>query len=108
MSKRYARSRSPSSPGPAASRLAHLHIQAHEASLVRNQDNIASTVEYSTGTCPTSAPTDENGKGKAKTRMIRWVAQDDLGWLEDDETQFNLGGKAKEDNQEGEGYWVDR
>ncbi len=98
MSKRYARSRSPSGSGP--SPLAHLAILAHEANLVRNQDALAHSVEYSAQTCSTS-----DLKGKGKTRMIRWVPQDSTAWAEDD-SPFPVG-KVTGNVDEG-GYWVDR
>ena len=104
MSKRHAQSPSPSGSGP--SPFAHLHIQAHEANLVRNQDSLAQTVEYSPQTCSVSATTDVKGKGK--TRMIRWVPEGSTAWAEAD-TLFALGKAEAGGSAEAEaGYWVDR
>lgn len=87
--------------------LAELQIQAHEASLVRNQDSLAQTVEYDSKSCSTSAGVDCKGKGKIKTRLIRWLPQDDQIWLED-HSQISLGAEVRTQHTKGEGYWVDR
>lgn len=74
---------------------AHLYVQAHEATLVNNQDNIAASVEYSAASTSASV----KGKGK-KTALVRWETEDNTTWL--DEEGPSSGGPSQDD------IWVDR
>jgi len=103
MSKRPLGSPPPSSPSRVL--FGELQIQAHEATLIRNHDSLAQSVEYSQHTAPASSQATAKGKGKAQTRLIRWVPEDSAAWLEEDPLAHEkVGGSAQDEPQ----YWVDR